>query len=314
MSLNNTQEIYTECTLCPRECKVNRSERNGFCGSGTVMKVARIAPHLWEEPFLSGQGLESPVCGSGTVFFCGCNLGCVYCQNYKISRFSDKCENIGRSYTPSELADEFLRLETNGVHNINLVTAGHFAPSIAETLETARSRGLIIPIVYNTSSYEKVSTLKLLDGLIDIYLPDIKYFSKKLASDYSRAADYPNIARAAVAEMYRQTGKPRFDKKGFMLSGTVIRHLVLPGSDGDSAKVIEWIYQTFGSDGIGLSLMNQYTPVAETPFPELSEKLPKAAYLRVIEKAQRLGFKYLFTQADGTASESFIPEFTLTDN
>lgn len=274
------------------------------------MRVARIAPHYWEEPFLSGQGIEEPVLGSGTVFFCGCNLGCVYCQNYKISRGKRCVTELGREYSPSELADEFLRLEQLGVHNINLVTSAHFLPSVAETVSIARARGLIVPIVYNSSGYEKAEALHMLDGLIQIYLPDVKYFSEKYARDYSFAPDYPQLAREAVCEMYRQTGKPIFDEKGFMLSGTAVRHLILPGCDGDSVKILNWLSERFGTDGVCLSLMNQYTPVVETDFPELSERLPKNAYLRVIEKAQALGFSYLFTQEDGTASESFIPDFS----
>ena len=271
------------------------------------MRVARIAPHYWEEPFLSGQGMEEPVRGSGTVFFCGCNLGCVYCQNYKISRGD---QNVGKEYSTSALADEFLRLEADGVHNINLVTSAHYLPSVIETVSIARKRGLSVPMVYNSSGYEKAESIAMLDGLIDVYLPDIKYFSSKYAKDYSFAPDYPQIVRDAVTEMYRQTGNPLFDGNGFMLSGTAVRHLILPGCDADSSKIVEWLSGEFGTDGVCLSLMNQYTPVVETEFVELSERLSQKAYLRVIERAQELGFKYLFTQEDGTASESFIPEFS----
>ena len=305
------ESIYARCTLCPRNCGVDRYKSIGVCGSGTVMRVARIAPHYWEEPFLSGQGLEEPTRGSGTVFFCGCNHGCIYCQNYKISRGKKGgAQHLGREYSPSLLADEFLHLEQLGVHNINLVTAAHFLPSAAETIALARLRGLSIPLVYNSSGYEKAEALRMLDGLIDIYLPDIKYFSPKYSSDYSFAPDYPDVVRAAVLEMYRQSGKPRFDDSGFMIAGTAIRHLILPGCDGDSVKIVDWVHDTFGSDGVCLSLMNQYTPVVETDYPELSERLPKKAYIRVIEKAQALGFDHLFTQEDGTASESFIPDFS----
>lgn len=273
------------------------------------MRVARIAPHFWEEPFLSGQGIEAPVRGSGTVFFCGCNLGCVYCQNISISRTDPKRE-IGKAYSPSELADRFLQLEETGVHNINLVTAGHFLPSVAEALTLARQRGLSVPTVYNSSSYEKPEAIAKLEGLIDIYLPDMKYFSLKSSRDYSGAPDYPEVARKAIEEMFRQTGEPQFDQNGFMKVGTVIRHLILPGCDRDSMKVVDWIYERFGKGGVCLSLMNQYTPLNETPFPELSETLPRSAYLRVVMKAQRYGFKHLYTQEDGTASESFIPDFS----
>ena len=273
------------------------------------MRVSRIAPHPWEEPFLSGQGLEEPIRGSGTVFFCGCNLGCVYCQNYRISRRPSEQASPGRDVSPSELADEMLRLQSEGVHNINLVTATHFLPSVAESIIISRKRGLSIPTVYNTSGYEKVAALRMLDGLIDIYLPDLKYLSEKLAEDYSGAPDYPTVATEAIKEMYRQTGKPRFDSDGFMKSGTAVRHLILPGCDSDSRKTVRYLHEEYGSDGICLSLMNQYTPREGLPFPELTEKLPRSAYLRVVEEAQRLGFRYLYTQDEGTASESFIPDF-----
>ena len=300
---------YSPCRICPRECGVDRTIERGFCGSGTEMRVGRIAPHLWEEPFLSGQGIEEPVLGSGTVFFCGCNLGCVYCQNHKISGRNTEKIGIGREYNASELADAFLRLESSGVHNINLVTAAHYLPSVAECISLAKSKGLTVPVVYNSSGYEKAESLRELEGLVDIYLPDIKYFSSKYASDYSFAPDYPEVARAAVEEMYRQTGKPRFDSLGFMISGTAIRHLLLPGCDHDSVKIVEWIKERFGVDGVCLSLMNQYTPVVETEFPELSERISRNAYIRVVERAQKIGIERLYTQEDGTASESFIPDF-----
>lgn len=272
------------------------------------MRIARIAPHLWEEPFLSGIGLEENVKGSGAVFFCGCNLGCVYCQNYRISHISTP---LGKIYSTSELADEFLRLEQNGVHNIDLVTAAHYLPSVSESIKLAKQRGLSIPVVYNTGSYEKVSALRLLRGEVDIYLPDMKYISSVYSKDYSNAPDYPNVAKAAIREMYAQTGKPRFDNNGFMLSGTAVRHLVLPGCDADSVKVVDWLYSEFGADGITLSLMDQYTPIPEhfEAFPELTERLPRRAYLRVVEHAQHLGFRYLYTQDEGAASESYIPDF-----
>ena len=281
------------------------------------MRVARIAPHLWEEPFLSGQSFETPVRGSGAVFFCGCNLGCVFCQNYKISRrrpsdtSTDSVFEVqGKPYSPSALADQFLRLQEEGVHNINLVTAGHFTPSVIEAISLSRARGLIIPTVWNSSSYETVDTLRMLEGLIDVYLPDYKYASALYAMDYSSAPDYPQVCRAAIAEMVRQTGKPVFDNRGYLLRGTAVRHLILPGCDADSVNVLKDLYLSYGPDTILLSLMNQYTPLVDNPrFPELSESLPRAAYLRVVEKAQALGFRYLYTQDDGTASESFIPFF-----
>lgn len=313
---------YKSCRICPRECGADRTFGRGFCGCDRNMRIARIAPHLWEEPFLSGMGLEETIKGSGTVFFYGCNLGCIYCQNYRISKLDcsnhaaipEKSKEIDEKiYSPKALSECFLSLEKNGVHNINLVTAAHYLPSVRETLRIAKSSGLSIPVVYNTSGYEKSEAIASLEGLVDIYLPDMKYLSTKIANDYSHAPDYPSIAKKAITEMYRQTGKPKFDDKGFMLSGTAIRHLVLPGCDADSVKVLEWIRETFGIDGVTVSIMSQYTPVIKgdlaEKYPELTEKLSMRAYLRVVEKAQAIGFKYLYTQELGSASESFIPDF-----
>lgn len=297
---------YKKCEICPFRCHVDRTNSLGRCGSGSEMRVARIAPHYWEEPCLSGQGIEEPIKGSGTVFFTGCSLHCVFCQNSKISC---KGNTLGKLFTPSELADEFLKLQEIGVHNVNLVTATHFAPSVAKSIEIAKSRGLSIPTVYNCSGYETSETLKMLDGLIDIYMPDFKYFSQRLSELYSKASDYPEVCKSAIKIMQAQTGSPLFDKNGFMLKGTLIRHLILPGSDADSRKIVSYLHESYGSDGVALSLMNQYTPMPDLPFPELTEKLPTSAYLRVVSHAQSLGFKYLYTQDGDSASESFIPEF-----
>lgn len=298
---------YSACRLCPFECGVDRvNGKLGRCRSSAEMRIARIAPHYWEEPCLSGQGIEDEIKGSGTVFFTGCALRCVYCQNQKISRPSGE---IGQIYTPEQLADEFLRLQDMGVHNINLVTASHFIPSVIKTLDISKTRGLNLPIVFNCGGYESVSSLKMLDGYVDIYLPDFKYYSYKNAENYSSAPNYREICLEAIKEMQRQTGRPIFSENGFMLKGTIIRHLILPGSDLDSRRIISLIHENFGGDGVGLSLMSQYTPVCETPYPELSETLPSSAYLRVVEHAQKLGFELLYTQDGGSASESFIPEF-----
>ena len=300
-------DLYSACRLCPFECGADR--RNGVfgrCGCDATMRIARIAPHYWEEPCLSGQGIETPVMGSGTVFFVGCSLGCVFCQNSKIS---NRGSTLGRAYNEIELADEFLKLEESGVHNVNLVTASHFAPSVANAIRIARSRGLTIPTVYNCSGYENIGSLKLLSGLIDVYMPDFKFFSPTLSRDYARCADYREVAEAAIREMQRQTGSPVFSDKGFMLKGTLVRHLVLPGSDIDSRKIISLLHGEYGADGIALSVMSQYTPIFSLPFPELTEKLSPAAYLRVVEHAQKLGFKHLYTQSNESADESFIPEF-----
>ncbi len=301
-------DFYLSCTLCPFECGADRTHgKTGRCGMDSNMRVARIAPHYFEEPCLSGQGLEEPIKGSGTVFFVGCSLGCVFCQNSKIS---GKCTSIGAIYDEKSLANEFLRLQELGVHNINLVTASHFAPSVVKSIEIARAQGLSIPIVYNCSGYEKLKMLEMLNGYIDIYMPDFKFFSSALSRDYARCENYREIANEAIKEMQRQTGKPVFDEQGFMQSGTLVRHLVLPGSDADSQKIISLLHENFGADGIALSVMSQYTPPkGDVPFPELTEKLPFAAYLRAVDKAQRLGFKYLYTQDGESADESFIPDF-----
>ncbi len=298
---------YSACRLCPFECGVDRTCGHlGRCAMNDKMRIARIAPHYWEEPCLSGQGLEEPIKGSGTVFFVGCSLGCVFCQNSKISK---KGSNLGEAYDKNRLADELLHLQDSGVHNINLVTASHFAPSVIKALEIAKSSGLTLPIVYNCSGYESIDALKMLCGYIDIYMPDFKFFSSTLARDYARCENYKDVALAAIKEMQRQTGKPHFDEKGFMQRGTLVRHLILPGSDSDSRKIVELLHGEFGSDGVALSLMSQYTPRDDLPSAELTEKLPFAAYLRVIEHAQRLGFTYLYTQSGESADESFIPEF-----
>ncbi len=298
---------YSSCTLCPFECKADRTaNRLGRCGVGDVMRVARISPHMWEEPCLSGQGIEYPVKGSGTVFFVGCPVHCIYCQNSKIS---EKCSDIGRNYTANELAAELLKLQTIGVHNINLVTPTHFSPSIIESVRLAKSRGLTIPIAYNCSGYENISAIRSLEGTVDIFLPDFKYFSEQLAKQYSNTPNYFSVCLEAVKEMQRLTGTPVFDSNGFLKKGTVVRHLVLPGSDSDSRKIISSLYESLGSDGIVLSVMSQYTPTKALPYPELNEKLPFSAYLRVVSHAQSLGFKYLYTQSGESASDSFIPEF-----
>ncbi len=299
--------IYSECTLCPFECKADRaSGKLGRCGIDSKMRIARIAPHLWEEPCLSGQGKEAPIKGSGTVFFVGCPMHCVYCQNSKISV---KGSALGKEYTPFELSHELLKLQDEGVHNINFVTPTHFSPDIIETVKIARENGLNIPIVYNCSGYESIIAIRSLKETVNIFLPDFKYFSSSLSSQYSNAPDYFSICSEAIKEMQNISGAPVFDEKGFLTKGTAVRHLVLPGSDSDSRKIISHLHSTFGSDGIILSLMSQYTPMPGVTFPELTERLPHSAYLRVVEHAQELGFRYLYTQDGKAASKSFIPEF-----
>lgn len=222
------KNLMESCTICPRECKVNRSlAQVGLCGMSDKIVVARIAPHYFEEPPISG------VNGSGAIFFSGCNLKCIFCQNYNIST-----KNFGKEITVFELANKMIELQNLGVHNINLVTPTHFIPQIAQAIKIAKENGLVIPIVYNTSSYEKVSSLKLLDGLIDIYLPDLKYYDDWYSIKYSKAPNYFNIAIDAIEEMYRQVGNVVYDKNGIMKKGIIVRHLMLPGRGDDSKKLL----------------------------------------------------------------------------
>ena len=300
-------KLYDKCRLCPFCCQVNRNAGiKGRCGAPSGIRVSNIQKHEWEEPCLSGQGLETPVKGSGTVFFTHCPLGCVFCQNRQISRRST---SLGREMSADVLASEFLRLQQSGVHNINLVTPTHFVPGIIEALLIAKSKGLTVPVVYNSSGYESEETLQLLSGLIDIYLPDYKYFSSHLSELYSVVPDYQEKCEAALKVMQKQTGKPLFDENGIMKRGTIVRHLVLPGCDYDSLKVVSRLHLLFGKEGIVLSLMSQYTPTGNLPFPELNEKLPYSAYLRVVASAQKYKFRYLYTQSGESAAESFIPVF-----
>lgn len=290
------------CILCPRNCGINRDcGSKGFCGESSSVRIARAALHFWEEPVISGDN------GSGAVFFTGCNLKCIFCQNASIA-----ASEVGKEVSIETLAEIFLKLQGEGANNINLVTASHYVPQVAESIRIARKLGLEIPIVYNTSSYEKPETLRLLDGLVDIYLPDFKYMDAKLAKAYSKAEGYPEVAQAAIAEMYRQAGKPAFDDAGFMRKGVIVRHLVMPGAVGNAKAVIDYLYGTYG-DNIYISLMNQYTPMKEfAEYPELNRKVTKREYEKVIRYALDLGVENAFIQEGETAKESFIPAFDLT--
>ena len=271
--MNETDKILhlmEACRLCPRECDVNRLKgKKGFCGVGAKVMVARAALHMWEEPCISGKE------GSGAVFFSGCSLGCGFCQNRRISRGQS-----GKQITIEHLVDIFLNLQEQKANNINLVTAGQFLPQVAEALKRAKARGLHIPVVYNSSGYEKTEMLNMLDGLVDIYLPDFKYMDPELAGKYSHAKDYPQVAKLALAEMVRQTGMPEFDSRGMMKRGVIVRHLLLPGHVKNSKNVLKYLYKTYG-DKIYISMMNQYTPM-----PAMKDD-----------------------QEGETAKESFIPEF-----
>ena len=289
---------YQNCTLCPRKCGVDRENARGICGESNILRVARASLHMWEEPCLSGD------VGSGTVFFTGCNLGCIYCQNYNITH-----EHHGKEITTERLAEIFLELQEKGAANINLVTAVHFTPHIIQALDIARKNGLKLPIVYNSSGYERPETLKMLDGYIDIYLPDYKYFDPVLAKKFSFAPDYPSAVREALREMFRQVGTPVFDADGMMKKGMIVRHLVLPAHTADSMNVLCDLHETFGDD-IYISIMSQYTPCRTfEDTPELSRKLTRYEYKKVTDFAEKLGIKNGFLQSGDAAKESFIPDF-----
>ena len=300
MTPEKITSYMSDCTLCPRRCHANRAAgQTGFCGQTAQLRAARAALHFWEEPCISGD------CGSGTVFFSGCSLQCIFCQNHEIA-----LGESGKVISVERLSHIFLELQDKGAANINLVTAGHFIPQLCRALELSKTHGLSIPIVYNTGSYEKVDSLRLLEGLIDIWLPDLKYFSGDLSARYSSAPDYFQVATAAIAEMFRQTPTAVFDSKtGLMQRGIIVRHLMLPGQAADSKKILRYLHTTYG-DAIYISIMNQYTPLAGvSEIPELNRKVTPEEYRRVLDFADRIGIENGFMQEDGTAAESFIPPF-----
>ncbi len=292
------KSLYSQCELCARRCGVDRPGGGiGFCKSSDTMRITRAALHYWEEPIISGEH------GSGTIFFSGCSLGCIYCQNSRISRAA-----VGRGVTPEELAGEMLRLEAEGAHNINFVTPTHFAPSIAESVRIARASGLKIPTVYNTGSYDTPKTLRMLDGLIDIYLPDLKYYRPESAKKLSFAEDYPTVARDAIAEMVRQRPTPVIDE-GIMRSGVIVRILLLPSHVAEAKLSLKYIYDTYGNN-VYLSLMNQYTPMKGMISP-LDRTVTNAEYSELVSYAERIGVVNAFIQEGGTQKESFIPAFEI---
>lgn len=294
--------LYRSCRLCPRECGVDRTAgRTGVCGMPAALYAARAALHEWEEPCLSGE----PPRGSGTVFFSGCCLRCGYCQNRDISR-----GRAGREISAGRLAEIFLELQDKGAYNINLVTPTHYLPHIVCALREAKENGLHLPVVYNTSGYERPQMLRLLAGLVDVWLPDLKYKSSELSSRYSYTPDYFTHAAAALDEMVRQAGEPQFDADGMMTRGVIVRHLCLPGQGEDSRAVIRWLWERY-RHGIFLSLMSQYTPLAgvEQEFPELARRLTGEEYERLVDFAVGLGVENGFIQEGSAAKESFIPAF-----
>ncbi|MDO4344313.1 MAG: radical SAM protein [Eubacteriales bacterium] len=326
-------EQISGCRLCPRECGADRAAgERGFCGVfGEYIYVARAGLHMWEEPCISGNK------GSGTVFFCGCPLGCVYCQNYQISGPAVKRTGVlktcsgpdtpgsaepdtsesaglaalkpGKAISTERLAEVFLNLQEKGAANINLVTPTHYTPQIIEATGKARSAGLRIPLVYNCGGYEKPETLKTLEGIVDIYLTDFKYMEADIAQKYSRAKDYPEKARAALKEMVRQQPKPVFDGEEMMKKGVIVRHLLLPNHVKNAKAVVRYLYETYGNQ-IYVSLMNQYTPLPQAEkYPELNRKVTKREYERLLDYAISLGMENVFIQEGETAKESFIPAF-----
>ena len=328
---NGWSRFLADCTLCPRNCHVDRLKgKTGYCGQGASVMAARAALHFWEEPCISGRA------GSGAVFFSGCSVRCIFCQNREIA-----AGRAGRMVTQERLAEIFLELQEKGANNINLVTPTHFVPQIADALERAKDRGLSVPVVYNTSSYEKVSTLRMLDGLVDIYLPDLKYVSSRLSAALSDAPDYFDMAKDAIAEMVRQAGEPVFiSRKGELLDaaqmndacmreedeaflmrrGVIVRHLALPGQAEDSRRVLRYLHETYGNR-IYISLMNQYTPMPDMPFRKgadasdwtllkaLGRRLSEEEYEALADYAVELGIENGFLQEGDTAQESFIPAF-----
>lgn len=292
-------ELLKNCTLCPRNCGVDRTGgQYGICGAGHLVKAARAALHFWEEPCISGER------GSGTVFFSYCGLKCVYCQNCAISRGKS-----GKEFSVGRLTEIFLELQQKGAHNINLVTPTHYIPQIMEAVKKAKAAGLTLPIVYNTSGYEKPESIARLEGIVDIYLTDFKYLSPELSFQYSGAPDYAKWAKAALHEMVSQTGEAVFDGDGMMQKGVIVRHLLLPGCLDDSKNVVRYLFETYGNR-IFYSLMNQYTPMeGSNVYPELGRKVTEDEYDALVDYAAALGVENGFIQEGETAEESFIPPF-----
>lgn len=286
------------CNICPRGCKVEREGAVGFCRMGAKPVLAKAFLHMWEEPCISGSR------GSGTVFFSGCNLRCVYCQNYQISH-----ENFGRELTIDQLASVFLSLQNKGAHNINLVTPAHFITQIRDAIHKAE--GLKLPVIYNSNGYESIKGMVLMDGIVDVYLPDLKYCTPEVSKKYSGAPDYFQTATQAILEMYRQVGSPVFDNEGIITRGLIIRHLILPGLTRESISILKWIRENLPGD-VPVSLMSQYTPYHKaSEFPEIDRRITRREYEKVLDSFYRLGFEHGYIQERESASEEYIPEFNL---
>lgn len=308
---SNQHEKY--CRLCARACGIDRTRRAGRCGETFEVYAARAALHLWEEPCISGEA------GSGTVFFTGCPLGCIFCQNREIALGSGhltkagdepSASRLGVHLTSEELARVFLRLAEQGANNINLVTPTHFVPQIIPAVRRAREGGLSIPVVYNTGSYETVETVRSLAGTVDIFLPDLKFYDPVLSARYAKAPDYFEVASAAIREMVEISGPPVFDARGMMLRGTIVRHMVLPGHTRDSFRILDYLAEGYG-EKIYISILNQYTPMPGIGEKDhvLSRRVTRREYGKVVDHALALGLSKVFIQEGETAKESFIPAF-----
>ncbi len=284
------------CNACPRGCNTDRTSGTGFCKSEDKIKIARASRHFWEEPCISGTN------GSGTVFFSGCNMHCVYCQNEKISGGA-----LGEDFTDEEVKELFLKISKSGVHNINLVTPTHFAPRLSKIIAPLKDE-IKIPIVYNCSGYENASFIEKLEGVVDIFLTDFKYKSSDISKRYSFCPDYFDVAIKALEKMIKVTGKPQFDGD-IMTKGVVVRHLILPSHKDDSIDILRELYERFGNESFLVSLMSQFTPKEKCrDFPEINRKLTSLEYKRVCDSFEKLGFKG-FVQERSSATEDYIPNF-----
>lgn len=287
-----------ECSLCPRNCEADRSQKNGFCKSGKLSVVARADLHMWEEPCISGTR------GSGTVFFSGCALRCVFCQNHVISHTP-----FGSEISDESLSRIFLELQSRGAHNINLVNPTHFTENILRALDMVRGK-LNIPVVYNTGGYEKAETVRLLSGYVDIFLPDLKYVSPEISGKYSSARNYFEYAKDALCEMFHQAGYPKFDSDGMMTSGVLVRHLVLPSNVEESKKVIDHLAENYDTEKLYLSLMCQYFPTHKAfEYPEIARRLTTLEYQKVLKHAESRGITHGFYQQRSSAKEEYVPQF-----
>ena len=315
MDFEQFRKYYTNCRLCPRKCGVNRMENEtGICGVKGTLKLARAALHFWEEPCISGTK------GSGAVFFSGCALHCVFCQNEPIAQGLS-----GKEISPERLSEIFLELQEKGANNINLVTPGQYVPHIVRAVESARAQGLFLPIVYNTGSYECVDTLKALEGIVDVYLPDFKYLDETASKNFSHAPDYPRVAKEAIAEMVRQQPEAWFypegercgeaeriteAEDGYLIGkGVIVRQLLLPGMLSDAKRIVQYLYETYG-DAIFISMMSQYTPMRQiAAYPKLNRRVTRREYEAYLDYAVAIGVEHGFFQEGDVAKESFIPEF-----